>query len=138
MNDWFAHKIIGLPELDASTGQAVDNLIVYIHYLVFVLLVGWTAYFFYVLWRFGAKRNPKADYDGSKSLLPKYSEIGVVVVEMFLLFILAVPLWGKKWEAFPIPTSPPSFRSWRAAVRLERPLSWAGREVWQPGHETHQ
>src|SRR5580658_4308427 len=101
MNDWIAHNIIGLPELCSSTGKPIDDLIVYIHWLMLVLLVGWTAYFFYVLWRFNAKRNPRADYEGSRSPLPKYSELGVVLVEMVLLFGLAVPLWAKNVEKFP-------------------------------------
>lgn len=103
MTDWFAHKLLGMPELDASTGKPIDDLIVYVHWLMLVLLVGWTIYFFYALWRFNAKRNPRADYDGSKSHLPKYTEIGVVVVEAILLCGIAVPLWAKNVEHFPKP-----------------------------------
>jgi cytochrome c oxidase subunit 2 len=103
MIDWFAHNIIGLPALASSNGKAVDDLIVYVHWLMLVLLVGWSLYFGYVLWRFNVKRSPKADYDGSKSHLPKYTEIGVVVVEAVLLLGIAVPLWGKNVEQFPQP-----------------------------------
>jgi cytochrome c oxidase subunit II len=103
MNDWFAHKLLGMPELDSSTGKPIDDLIVYVHWLMLALLVGWTIYFFYALWRFNVRRNPKADYDGSKSHLPKYTEIGVVVVEAILLLGIAVPLWAKNVEHFPKP-----------------------------------
>jgi cytochrome c oxidase subunit 2 len=103
MNDWIAHKIIGLPELDSTGGKAIDDLIVYVHWLMFVLLVGWSLYFFYVLWRFNDKRHPKADYEGSKSLLPKYTEIGVVAVEAVLLIGIAFPLWSKNVQQFPKP-----------------------------------
>src|SRR5215469_11248970 len=103
MIDWFAHKVLGMPELDSSNGKAIDDLIVYVHWLMLALLVGWTLYFFYVLWKFNAKRNPRADYDGSKSHLPKYTEIGVVVVEAILLCGIAVPLWAKNVERFPKP-----------------------------------
>jgi len=101
MNDWFAHKIIGLPEMDSVNGKAIDDLIVYVHWLMLVLLVGWTIYFFYALWRFNAARNPKADYEGSKSHLPKYTEIGVVLVEAILLLGVALPLWAKNVQQFP-------------------------------------
>ena len=47
---------------------------VYLHWLMLVLFVGWIIYFGYVLWRFNAARNPKADYEGSTSHLPKYSK----------------------------------------------------------------
>ena len=103
MIDWFAYKLLGLPELASSNGRAIDNLIVYVHWLMLALLVGWTAYFFYVLWRFSAKRNPKADYEGSKSHIPKYTEIAVVVVEAILLLGIAIPLWGKNVQQFPRP-----------------------------------
>lgn len=103
MNDWFAYKLLGLPVLASSNGKAIDDLIVYVHWLMLVLLIGWTAYFFYVLWRFSVRRNPKADYDGSKSHIPKYTEIGVVAVEAILLLGIAVPLWAKNVQEFPKP-----------------------------------
>ena len=103
MNDWFAHKLLGLPELASSNGQAVDNLMVYVHWLMLVLLVGWSLYFAYVLWRFNAKHNPTADYEGSKSHIPKYTELGVVVVEAILLLGIAIPLWAKNVQNFPEP-----------------------------------
>jgi cytochrome c oxidase subunit II len=103
MNNWFAHKILGLPELASQNGQAVDNLIVYVHYLMLVLFVGWIIYFGYVLWRFNAKRNPTANYEGSKSRLPSAVEIGVVVVEAVLLIGFAFPIWAKNVSNFPDP-----------------------------------
>jgi cytochrome c oxidase subunit 2 len=103
MNDWIAFHIIGLPERASSNGKAIDDLIVYVHWLMLLLLVGWTLYFFYVLWRFNAKRNLKAEYEGSKSHLPKYVEVGVVVVEALLLLGLAIPLWARNVQQFPDP-----------------------------------
>jgi cytochrome c oxidase subunit 2 len=103
MKDWFAHNVLGLPELASSTGQAVDDLIVYTHWLMLVLFVGWVIYFGYVLWRFNASRQAKASYEGSTSHIPKYTEIGVVLVEAVLLLGLAVPLWGKNVSHFPKP-----------------------------------
>ena len=103
MNDWIAYNIIGLPERASSNGKAIDDLIVYVHWLMLLLLVGWTLYFFYVLWRFNARRNPKAEYEGSKSSMPKIVEVGVVVVEAVLLLCLAIPLWARNVQQFPEP-----------------------------------
>ena len=103
MNDWFAHKILGLPELASANGKAVDDLMVYVHWLMLVLFIGWIIYFGYVLWRFSAARNPKADYEGSKSHLPKFSEIAVVVIEAVLLIGVAIPIWAKNVDRFPKP-----------------------------------
>ena len=103
MKDWFAHNLLGLPELASTNGRAVDELLVYIHWLMLALFVGWIIYFGYVLWRFSAARHPRADYEGSKSLLPKYSEIAVVLVEAVLLVGIAIPLWAKNVQRFPKP-----------------------------------
>ncbi|MFZ0829136.1 MAG: hypothetical protein WAO02_17120 [Verrucomicrobiia bacterium] len=103
MNDWFAHNVLGLPELASSNGKAVDDLMVYVHWLMLVLFVGWIIYFGYVLWRFNAARNPKADPEGSKSPIPKYTELAVVVIEAVLLIGIAVPLWAKNVQQFPRP-----------------------------------
>ena len=103
MNDWIAYNIIGMPERASSNAKAIDDLIVYVHWLMLLLLVGWTFYFFYVLWRFNARRNPKAEYEGSKSHMPKYVEVGVVVVEALLLLGLAIPLWARNVQQFPDP-----------------------------------
>jgi len=105
MNEWIARNFLFMPELASSNGEAIDALIVWVHWLMLVLFVGWIIYFFYVLHRFSDKRNKTASYEGSKSSLPKYVELGVVVVEAVLLLIIAVPLWGKNVQEFPDPKS---------------------------------
>lgn len=103
MIDWFAYKVLALPELAASTGQAVDDLMVYVHWLMLVLFIGWIAYFGYVLHRFNAARNKKASYEGSTSKLPSYVEYAIVGIEAVLLLGIAIPLWGKNVQQFPKP-----------------------------------
>ena len=103
MKDWFAHDVLGLPELASSNGRAVDDLMVYVHWLMLVLFVGWIIYFGYVLFRFNAARNKKASYEGSKSKLPSYVELAIVAVEAVLLLGIAVPLWAKNVNQFPKP-----------------------------------
>jgi cytochrome c oxidase subunit 2 len=101
LTESIATKLLGMPELASTTGQAVDNLIVYVHYLMAVLFLGWIIYFGVVLYRFNAKRNPQANYEGSTSHVPHYVEYGVIGVEALLLLGLAVPLWAKNVEKFP-------------------------------------
>ncbi len=76
---------------------------VYVHWLMIVLFIGWSLYFAYVLWRFNVKRSAKADYEGSKSHLPKGIEIGVVLAEAVLLLVVAMPIWAKTVDNFPKP-----------------------------------
>ena len=94
-------KLLGLPVLASEQGQHVDGLIIYVHWLMIVLFVGWLAYFAYALFRFHHKRNPKADYFGVKNHASNYIEGAVALVEAILLIGLAVPLWAKAVDKFP-------------------------------------
>ena len=94
-------QILGLPVLASEHGQQVDNLIIYVHWLMIALFVGWIAYFAYALFRFHRSRNPKADYVGVKGHASNYIEGAVVIVEAVLLIAVAVPLWAKNVDKFP-------------------------------------
>lgn len=94
-------KILGLPVLASEHGQQVDDLIIYVHWLMIVLFVGWLAYFAYALFRFHRSRNPKADYLGVRSHASSYIEGAVALVEGVLLIGVAVPFWARAVEKFP-------------------------------------
>lgn len=82
--------------IDASAhGHEVDQLISLTHWLMAVLFVGWGIYFIYVLFRFRAGKNPKASYEGSTSHFSTYIEGGIVLAEIILLFVFAIPAWAK-------------------------------------------
>jgi cytochrome c oxidase subunit 2 len=100
MKDWCA-KLLGMPPLASSNGQDVDDLIIYVHWLMLALFIGWIFYFAYAVWRFRASRNPKADYIGVKSHASSYVELAVAGVEAVLLIFIAVPLWAKAVDKFP-------------------------------------
>jgi len=103
MNDWFAYHILGLPERAAAGAKPIDDLMVYVHYLMLALFVGWSLYFVYVLWRFNARRAAAADHEGSTSKIPKYTEIAVVLAEAVLLIGVAIPIWARNVGGFPKP-----------------------------------
>jgi cytochrome c oxidase subunit 2 len=88
-------KLLGLPPLASEHGKDVDNLIIYVHYLMIALFVGWLAYFAYALFRFHRSRNPKADYIGVRNHASNYIEVIVALVEAVILVFVAVPLWAK-------------------------------------------
>jgi cytochrome c oxidase subunit II len=96
-------KLLGLPVLASKHGQDVDNLIVYVHWLMIALFVGWFGYFVYVLLRFHKSRNPKADYLGVRNHASNYIEVVVALVEAVILLFVAVPLWAKTVDQFPDP-----------------------------------
>src|SRR5215212_7489940 len=94
-------KLLGLPVVASEHGQQVDNLIIYVHWLMIALFVGWLAYFAYALFRFHRSRNPKADYVGVKNHASSWIEGAVAIVEGVLLIGVAVPLWTKSVDQFP-------------------------------------
>ena len=97
----FTRKILGLPVLASKHGADVDKLIVYVHYLMGALFIGWIIYFIYALLRFNSKANPKADYVGIKGHASNYIELVVAVIEGVLLLGFAVPLWAGAVDKFP-------------------------------------
>ena len=84
-------KLLGLPALASEHGKDVDNLVIYVHWLMIALFIGWLGYFFYVMLRFHKSRNPKADYVGVKNHASNYIEGAVALVEGILLIGVAVP-----------------------------------------------
>ena len=95
------NELIGLPELASEHGSMVDHMLEMVHWLITVLLIGWSAFFIFCLWRFRQKRNPKASYVGVKGHASTHVEIGVVGVEAILLLGFAFPLWAVRSAEFP-------------------------------------
>jgi cytochrome c oxidase subunit 2 len=94
-------KLMGLPPLASKHGGDVDQLIIYVHWLMGALFVGWILYFILVLVKFNKKANPKADYVGIRGHASNYIEAIVAVVEGVLLIGFAVPLWAHAVDRFP-------------------------------------
>jgi cytochrome c oxidase subunit 2 len=84
-----------MPPDYSAHGHTIDDLIVFTHWLMLVLFVFWGAYFLYVLYRFRAKSNPKASYQGMQSHWSTWSEVGVAVVEVVLLVGFSIPAWSR-------------------------------------------
>jgi cytochrome c oxidase subunit 2 len=94
-------NFLQLPPLASEHGRNVDLLIIYVHWLMIALFVGWIAYFIFALYRFYYKRNAKADYVGVRNHASTYVEVIVAGVEGVLLLGLAIPNWGRAVQGFP-------------------------------------
>jgi cytochrome c oxidase subunit II len=94
-------NFLGTPLIASDHGAGLDALTWYIHWLMFVLFVGWSIYFLYVLFRFRRTANPSADHTGVRSHFSTYVEVGVAITEAVLLIGFAVPLWADSVERFP-------------------------------------
>jgi len=99
--------LLGLPTLASEHGAKIDQLIGIVHVLMFVLLVGWGAFFIYCLVRFRRKKNPKADRVGVTSHRSTYLEVSVAVIEIVLLVGFSIPFWMAEVDALPKPEENP-------------------------------
>ena len=96
-------KLLHLPVLASENGKPVDELIIYIHWLMIALFVGWFGYFLYCLWRFNAKRNPKADPVGARSHASSWIELLVAAIEVVILVGFAIPMWTRANDVTRLP-----------------------------------
>ena len=94
-------EFLGMPELASAQGAEVDRLMSYIHWLMAILFVGWSALFVFMLVRFNRRRHPRATYRGPQSNVSKYVEGGVALAEAVLLVAFSIPFWYERVEAFP-------------------------------------
>jgi cytochrome c oxidase subunit 2 len=89
------------PPAASEHAAAIDQTIDLVHVLMLLLFIGWGLFFLFVLVRFRASRNPRADYTGVKSKASTWLEVGVAIAEAILLIGFSIPLWGQRINEFP-------------------------------------
>jgi cytochrome c oxidase subunit II len=94
--DW-----LNLPQLASRHGEDVDGLLLGLHNVMLLLFVGWIIYLFFALWRFRAKRNPKANPVGVKTFVFVLLIGFVIVEEAVTLFGAGIPLWNNFVTVYP-------------------------------------
>lgn len=94
-------KYLGMPFDASSHGYQIDFMMGLVHWLMLFLFLIWAPFFIYTLIRFRKKKNPVANYVGTKSKMSTYLEVGVVVAEVALLFGFAFPQWAYLKNEFP-------------------------------------
>jgi cytochrome c oxidase subunit 2 len=116
--DWFKHGFLALPIQASEHGRNVDNLLMYVHWLMLALFVGWLAFFLLAILRFRATRHPRANPVGVKSHFSTWLEAGVALTEAVLLIGFAVPLWAK------MVSNPPAPRDATVIHVMGRQFNW--------------
>lgn len=89
-----------MPPDYSAHGLELDRLNNYVHWLMLILFIGWGLLFAFMLIRFRASKNPKANYHGTRSHASKWAEIAVFAVECILLFGISIPAWSR-WTTRP-------------------------------------
>jgi cytochrome c oxidase subunit 2 len=96
MQEW-----LGLPVPAAAHAGDVDQIMSLVHWLMLVLFVGWSAFFVFVLLRFRRRRQPVANYHGTKARWSTWLEGGVLAAEVILLAFFSIPVWSARVDALP-------------------------------------
>jgi len=94
-------KYLPFPPNLSVHGPAIDQLINWVHYLMFALFIVWGIYFLYVLIRFRKREGHAAVYRPAKGKIAKSAEIGVIIAEAVLLIGLSMPVWANWKHDFP-------------------------------------
>ena len=95
------NQAIGMPEIASQHGEMVNHMLEVVHWFMAILLIGWSIFMGYVIWRFRRAKNPRASYHGVTNHYSTHIEVGVVIVEAVLLLGFAYPLWAKRVDARP-------------------------------------
>jgi cytochrome c oxidase subunit 2 len=96
------NRLMGMPENASEHGYTIDHMLLFCHWFMLTLAVGWSIFFVYTLWRFRAGKSPKADYYGVRTKASTHVEFMVVLIDVLLLVGFAVPLWIKRVKEFPV------------------------------------
>jgi cytochrome c oxidase subunit 2 len=96
-----ATGFLNLPQLASRHGEDVDRLVYNTHVSMMIMFIVWFGFLLVALWRFRARRNPRANPAGVKPVI-FMAVIGLVVFdELATLFGFAIPLWNKNMAEFP-------------------------------------
>jgi cytochrome c oxidase subunit 2 len=93
---------MGMPENASEHGYTIDSMLLFCHWFMLFLAVGWSTFFVITLWRFRAGKSPKADYYGVRTKASTHVEFMVVLIDVLLLVGFAIPLWIKRVKEFPV------------------------------------
>jgi len=94
-------KYLGMPAQASTHAASIDQMTEIVHWLMLVMFVGWGLYFAYVLFRFRKGANPKASHEGAHGTFAKGTEIAVVIAEMAILLVFAIPAWATRVSQLP-------------------------------------
>jgi len=96
-----ATGFLNLPQLASRHGEDVDRLVYNTHISMMIMFIVWFGFLAVALYRFRAKRHPRANPAGVKPVI-FMAVIGLVVLdELATLFGFAIPLWNKNMADFP-------------------------------------
>ena len=99
-----------LPAPASSDAPLLDAVLTSVHVHMLIIFIGWLALFIYVLVRFRKGANPEPRRDGVRGIWPALAIGAVIIGDVFILFVLALPAWSKRAEPPPQGVNPLEIR----------------------------
>lgn len=96
MDQW-----INVVENYSYHGRGINSLMLWVHWLMLALFVGWGTFYLVCLFKFRRDKNPQASYHGVKNHVNTYLEVAVAAVEALLLIGFSIPIWANAVGDFP-------------------------------------
>lgn len=93
----------GLPFNASTHGASIDNVIIFIHYFMAALFIGWLAFLVYSLIKFRARPGHFATYKQKHFKAPTYIEVMIVLTEIVLLACFSIPIYKQVQRSLPNP-----------------------------------
>ena len=99
-----------LPAAASSHAPLFDAVLMSVHVHMLLIFAGWLALFIYALLRFRKGANPEPRRQGVRGIWPALGIGAVIVGDVFILFVLALPAWSQRNEPPPAGVNPVEVR----------------------------
>src|SRR5687768_6337933 len=99
-----------LPAAASGHAAALDAVLVSVHAHMALIFVLWLAVFVYALVRFRRGANPELRQEGVRGLWPALAIGAVIVGDVVILVVLALPAWSERNEPPPAGADPIEIR----------------------------
>jgi cytochrome c oxidase subunit 2 len=95
-----------LPAAASGHALSLDAVLFSVHAHMLLIFVLWLAVFIYALVRFRRGANPEPRQEGVRGIWPALAIGGVIVGDVFILMVLALPAWSERNEPPPAGVNP--------------------------------
>ena len=93
----------GLPIQASTYAPRIDQSLLILHIAMFIIFGLWALYMIYCLIKYRAGTNPKATYSHHTPLSAYIPDIIIFLFEVWLIFIVGIPIWAHIKEELPKP-----------------------------------
>jgi len=93
----------GLPVQASTYAGTIDHLLWVLHIVMISIFVLWGIYMVYCLIRYRGTRSPQAVYSHKSSLAAYTPDVIILLFEVWLIFVIGVPIWAHIKEELPKP-----------------------------------